>query len=450
MRILRQPGLSIVIAVTAVAASLRGAERTEGQPRSAWHMGPPIVTYWAGPMPMTDAAARQMADGNWNLAWVARQGLPPGGDLLAHYRQQLDVLQRHALRGIVALGLWDLDDPEKKAQFDAIVDGLRTHPALYAYSLKDEPSPSLFPQLARMRAYLGQKDPARLAYVNLYPIYASNKQLGTEGEPIPAYRDYLRRFVEQVKPQLLSYDHYCFGVQGDREQYFLNLAEMRRAALDGGIPFMVIVQACSWTVNMRIPSGEELRWQAYTTLAYGSQGISYYVYGYRGHDGAMMNLADGSPTSLYYAAREVNKEFVAVARQLQPLRSLAVYHAGMLPEGAQPLPAEAAFQLDPPLPHKDCAMPVEGFVIGYFGQGQSPTHALVVNLDYRTYSGRGQARRDEFLKPVQRAIVGPGALQLFDASTNTWSAAGCNRVDIRLPPGAGLLVRLDVPTATRE
>ena len=27
-----------------------------------WQMGTPVVTYWAGPMPMTDAVAKQMAD----------------------------------------------------------------------------------------------------------------------------------------------------------------------------------------------------------------------------------------------------------------------------------------------------------------------------------------------------------------------------------------------------
>jgi len=201
------------------------------------------------------------------------------------------------------------------------------------------------------------------------------------------------------------------------------------------------VQACSWTVNRRIPAGEELRWLAYTTLAYGSQGISYYVYGYRGHDGAMMNLADGSPTSLYYAARELNREFVAVARQLQPLRSLAVYHAGMLPEGTAPMPEKAVFRLDPPVSGKDYATPVEGFVIGYFGRADAPTHALLVNLDYRTYSGRGQARRPEFIEPVRRAIVGPGELEVYDAGAGTWFPAGSNRAELRLPPGGGKLGR---------
>ena len=455
---------------TAAGVCLTSAVRADtpaGAAGERWQMGTPIVTYWAGPMPMTDAVAKQMADGGWNLVWVTKRGAAEGVDVLNHFRSQLDVLQRHGLRGILSLGYVPreseefkaLDDPETKAQLDAIVEGVQEHPALYAYSLLDEPSADVFPNLARMKDYLQRKDPSHLVYVNLYPIYAGNAQLGTIGEPVPAYREYLHQFVETFRPQLLCYDHYHFAVKGDGDKYFLNLAEIRQAAIDAEIPFMVIVQACSWTVNMRIPTGDELRWLAYTTLAYGSQGISWYVYGYPGHDGGMINPAGtyrephiaramgravlgGAPTPLYYYVRELHKEFVAIGAELQPLTSLAVHHVGMLPEGTSPPPDDVIFRIEPPVPHKDCTTPVEGFLIGYFGKEQSPTHALVVNLDYRTYSGRGQPRREEFLKPVRRAIVGPNRLDFFDVTTLKWSATDSNRVELRLPPGGGILVRV--------
>jgi len=412
-----------------------------------WQMGAPIVSYWAGPMPMTEAAARQMAEGNWNLAWCTGQGAAPGD--IEHYRRQLDIIQWHGLRAIVSSPLFNpatLDTPEEKAKLDAFVEGVRDHPAVYGYHFKDEPNASAFPALARMKAYLDEKDPSRLKYVNLLPNYASAKQLGTEGDPVhlEAYEEHVRRFVEVFKPQLLSYDHYHFAVEGDGDKYFLNLAQIRHAALEAGIPFMVIVQACSWTVKMRIPTGNEVRWLANTTLAYGSQGISYYVYGYPEHDGAMMNLVDGSPTPLYHFVKEVNKEFLALAGELKSLKSIAVYHAGMLPEGTTQLPADAPFRLEPPVPPKECSPgnPVEGYVIGYFGEEQSPTHALVVNLDYRTYSGAGHPRREEFLGAVPRSCVGPGQLEVYDASTGDWTTTDSSTVELRLPPGGALLTRL--------
>jgi len=51
-----------------------------------WQMGTPIVTYWAGPMPMADAVAKQMADGGWNLAWVTRHGVDKDGRIVDHFR----------------------------------------------------------------------------------------------------------------------------------------------------------------------------------------------------------------------------------------------------------------------------------------------------------------------------------------------------------------------------
>src|ERR1035437_10048737 len=92
------------------------------------------------------------------------------------------------------------------------------------------------------------------------------------GDPITAYREHLRQYVDIGKPGLISYDHYQFSVTGDSQDYFLNLAMIRRAAQDAGLPFLNIVQACTWTASMRVPTGDEVRYLDYTTLAYGRRG----------------------------------------------------------------------------------------------------------------------------------------------------------------------------------
>lgn len=385
--------------------------------QKSWRIGAPIVTYWAGP-PMTDAVAKQMAEGNWNLVWC-REG-------------DLDIAHKYGLRALLhdpLLNPANLDRPDEKAKLDALIQRVRSHPALYAYYLRDEPSVPMFPELGRLAAYLRERDPSHTWYINLYPIYANNQQLGTTGEPIPAYQEHLDQFVEILKPDLISYDHYHFRVNGDGNQYFLNLSMIRQTAMDAGVPFMNIVQACSWTPSMRIPTGDELRWLVYTSLAYGAQGISYYVYYHPNHEGAMAT-ADGAPTPLYHVARALNREFAAIASQLQSLRSLGVYHVGMLPPGTAHLPGDAIFTLDPPVPAKDYvpSKPVEGFVLGYFGEADLPSHALVVNLDY------GQTATE--------TIVGPGQLDIFDTKTNKWSAVGNNRVKLHIQPGGGALVRV--------
>ena len=373
---------------------------------------------------MTDATATQLAEGGWNVVWCGEK--------------DLDLVRRHGLRGQLTDALLtpaSLDDTAQREKLDALIARVRRHPALYAYFITDEPNAKDFPVLGRLVAYLRERDPAHLAYINLFPTYANNEQLGNKGDTVTAYREHLRQYVDVVKPSLISYDHYQFTTKGDSAQYFLNLDLIRRAAQDAELPFLNIVQACTWTASMRVPQEDEMRYLIYTTLAYGAQGVSYYVYSCGGHTGAVAH-ADGTPTTLYHALKTLNREFVAVASQLQPLRLLGVYHAGMSPPGAEPLPADARFKLDPPVPAMDYRPPdpVKGVLVGCFGpmgQGRGaafPTHALVVNLDYGAEAVVG--------------LRGPSRLELFDATTGQWSRAKGARAELHLPRGGGKLVRV--------
>jgi hypothetical protein len=235
--------LVFVVAATSVAVADKPGP---------WNIGTPIVTYWAGP-PMTDAVARQMAEGGWNLVWCAEK--------------DLDLVQRHGLRAQLQDALLtpaSLDDPGQRQKLDALVARVRNHPALYSYFIVDEPSAAAFPALGKFVAYLHERDPPHLAYINLFPTYATNEQLGTQGDPVTAYKEYLRQYINVVKPALVSYDHYQFAAGGDNPDYFLNLIMIHRAALDARVPLLNIVQAATWTPAMRVPSPDELRYLALT------------------------------------------------------------------------------------------------------------------------------------------------------------------------------------------
>jgi hypothetical protein len=256
--------------------------------------------------------------------------------------------------------------------------------------------------------------------------------LGTSGEKVPAYRAHLRQYVDIVKPALVSYDHYQFTTKGDSADYFLNLALIRQASLAAGLPFLNIVQAATWTPSMRVPNSDEMRFLTYTTLAYGAQGISYYVYCCAGHTGGIAN-PDGSPTPLYDPLRTLNHDFIGIARELQPLKSIGVYHAGMIPPGGETIPNKAPFLFDPPVSAMEYKppQPLQGALIGLFGEPSrkfKPTHALVVNLNYKSEQVLG--------------IRGPGRLEVFDAGTGEWKRARNRRVELKLSPGGGTLVRL--------
>jgi hypothetical protein len=215
-----------------------------------------------------------------------------------------------------------------------------------------------------------------------------------------------------------------------------------------------------------MPTCEQLRWLANTQLAYGAGGITWYVYGHPGHDGGFAYLNKNGapscrPTPFYHFVKEeLHKEFFQIAKVLQPLKSVGVYHLGMLPPGAVALPLKNEFKLEPevenlPLPKRHgmeysdyrgsyrvayYETPVRGFVMGCFGNDKKTTHAFVVNLDFQTYYARGWGRDND--KVVWHKLVGPGPLEVFDAKTGKWSDAGKEGVDLDLPPGGGILVRV--------
>lgn len=399
----------------------------------AWKIGDPIATYWAGPGypgggPLDDESAARLAAEGFNVAWATAA--------------ELDVAHRHHLRALLHDPLISPDalrDPKRREALTALVDRVRGHPALYAYHIVDEPTASAFPALGELVAFLRDRDPAHLGAINLLPVYANNQQFGVEGPQVEAYAEHLRRFAETVRPGMLSYDHYQLTRGGDNPQFFLNLAMVRDRALASGIPFQNIVQASSWVPGSaaspgspRLPDPDELRFLVYSTLAYGGQGVSYYVYRYPAHEGGLLNT-DNTPTPLGREAAALNRAFVAIAREVRPLRPLAAQHAGMHPPDTQPLPASGqSFTVDPPIadePYKPGDR-VRGVVVGRFGPEGGPaegTHAVVVNLDYRADRTVG--------------FKGPGPLDVFDPATGRWNPAG-DRVELALRRGAGALVRV--------
>src|SRR6266550_1248421 len=389
-----------LMAVALMAGSTCAAEQ--------WSVGTPIVTYYAGPT-MSEAVARQMKEGNFNVVWCSES--------------QLDLLKRHGLRGMVHDGLLNpavLDKPDQKQKLDDLIDRVKRHPAFYSYYIIDEPSATTFADLGKLVAHLRERDPGHMPYINLFPTYANNAQLGTKGDTVTAYRAHLNQFVDVVKPMLLSWDNYQFYKDHDGDQYFLNLAMIRTKAIEAKLPFLNIVQAASWEPGVRVPVPDEMRFLVYTTISYGAQGISYYVYQAVNHKGGLAN-PDGTTTPLFDAVKPLNHEFAAIVSQLQPLRSIGVYHTSLKEPGCEPLPANAVFKLDAAASK---VMP-RGLLLGNFGKSEKPTHVVVVNLDYKT--------------GITATITGPAKLEIFDPTATKWTSTNTQRVQLNLQPGGGQL-----------
>lgn len=330
-----------------------------------------ILSFWCAPPgeETTLERYREIAGCGFNVV------LPPcGGWSTALNRQILDLCQQTGLKAIIGDGRLlakQPDAPDFAKNLDAVIADYANHPALAGYFLMDEPSASAFPLLGAVNRYLLKKDPKHLPYINLFPNYANEQQLGTK-----TYDEHVARYIREVQPALVSWDHYALLENGERNIYFRNLETVRRHCLQANLPFVQIVLSIPHG-PYRDPDEADLRWQAYTTLAYGAKGILWFTYWTPPHDpqwrfrNAIIN-EKGMPSAKYTILKDLHARIRAVARVQMRLRSMGVYHTPPVPEGASGLDAKS--------PVAECD--AESVLIGWLRDGRHRPHLWVVNRSF--------------------------------------------------------------------
>lgn len=248
--------------------------------------------------------------------------------------------------------------------------------AVNRYFLRDEPLDSYFPTLGRVADFLNKHDPAHGEYINLLPYHAVPPD---EGETFrERYQRHIDAYCDMVHPTILSYDHYNLGMEevpsrealGNRPEayvseenrirngwegkiyaavngvnYYNNLEIIRENARRRGLPWMDIILLIEhW--HYRHPLEHEVRWEAFTALAYGSTALSYFTYWTPGtahtepwsyHHGII--LPNGTRGENYEMVKRLNAELQTVYGGLTlplpgetdvpaEMLSEAVYHVG--------------------------------------------------------------------------------------------------------------------------
>ncbi len=380
------------------------------------------VGYWCGPPAAANTLEhwRRVADAHFTLGGMSV------GYSVADNRSMLDLCQQVGLKALVLdsrINVRRVLRPGWQDTVRQVVADYATHPALAGYFIHDEPGYQLFKPLGDLSQELQRLDPSHLPYINLLPTYASTAQMGT-----PSYEDYLARFLAIARPAVLSYDHYCLQAKDvDGAEYVENLALVRDYAQRAGIPPWIILQAMTYDRAMRRPTAAEMRWQVYTSLAYGMKGILYYVYWSYNDVAEDVGIVDshGQPGPLYPVVQQLNAEIKALGPTLLGLTSTGVYHTGSVPPGAARLGTTQLLSLpaDKPL------------LVGFFRDADAVPHALIANRSHR--------------EAVEFGVTfSPLVTRVSEIST---SAGGAARVlphvagqplAMSLAPGHGRLLRL--------
>jgi len=329
--------------------------------------------------------------------------------------KELDLCHAAGLKAIVSDGRvsgydWrNVDAAAARKNIAELVAETGQHPAVYGYYLRDEPGADAFAGLATVAAIVRELAPGKWPYINLFPNYANAQQLGAA-----TYEEHLEKFAATCHPTQLSYDHYALMDDGSlRAGYFLNLEQMRRTAKQHTLPFWNIVLTVAH-FNYREVTPADLRFQVFTTLAYGGRGIAYFTYFAPQVGNYRMAPIDqfGNPTPTWSALQNVNLQVGKLAPVLLQLTSDDVYHFGAIPEGAHG-PKESSLVT---------AVGNAPFLVGDFTHGDGSRYVLVVNKDflkshYCAVTFRQAPRRVQMVSPYT------GQLTEF-AGEQQWLAAG--------------------------
>ena len=191
--------------------------------------------------------------------------------------------------------------------------------------LRDEPSATDFPALARVVDAFRRIDPERTTMINLFPTYASDKQLGTNG-----YQEHLDKFISTVNPHYMSYDHYHFEKSNARRGFFENMEIFRDTAIASELDYMLIILLTEHMSYADL-SKYQVEWEVNMCLTYGMKRVSYFTYWLsqdlldQGWNDACMDCT-GKIYPHYYDVQAINEWLLPLGKELFNKNSTAVFH----------------------------------------------------------------------------------------------------------------------------
>lgn len=255
-------------------------------------------------------------------------------------RETLDLFEKYGIGAVVndaTPGWWggDGNDAGKMALHNPISSYEKAsaeftdHPAIWGIDIGDEPSALDFLHYGKAYTAVERLFPNQFAYINLYPNYASVSensaeqtisQLGTQ-----TYSEHIDLFCQRVPSDHICFDYYPYS--SNIPGFYENLKIVADAARNTGRSMWTVLQVNSKDPNMWI-SENMLRYQAFTSMAYGSQCIIWacYTAGWW-HNQVIDN--DGNKTAQYDKLAKINKEIKTLAEPYMRYRRSETYHIGI-------------------------------------------------------------------------------------------------------------------------
>jgi len=287
-----------------------------------------------------------------------------GANTREKVRKQIALCEKHDLKAIVSRVDWE---PDELPESDAV----------WGYMLFDEPHSDQFPELAALTERIREARPGKIGYVNLFPSTVGTERIGNA-----TYRDHLEQFIRAVKPDVLSFDHYpTMKPDGDsRGKYRDSLEIFRVASLKHGLPFWNFFNTMPYGHHAD-PTEAQLRWQVFTSAAYGAKGVMYFCYYTPGGEtfpkGGAIIARDDVPSRHYDEAKRINFALKNLGPALMKLTSTNVIDIDPEESPAEQLKGAPLRDLT-----RDAHDPKHDFIVGVFKHTDGRRAVLLVNDRY--------------------------------------------------------------------
>lgn len=287
-----------------------------------------IGTYVLQPYARTEQHIRELADCGINLV------LGIDGD-----RETLDLLEKYQIGAIVngvMPGWWGGDGTnagtmERTNPFDAYVKAVerfQDHPAIWGVDTGDEPSALDLPYYGKVIDFAEKNYKNQFAYLNLYPNYALNPR-GDEKETqkglrTATYEEYIGAYCKNVTADYICFDYYMYAatIAGAYD----SMKTVANACRRTGRSMWIVLQVNSFEPDV-FTSENQLRFQAYMSLAFGAECILWACYTAGWWHNQVLD-ENGNKTEQYEKLKRVNQELILLGSTYMQYRCTDTYFVG--------------------------------------------------------------------------------------------------------------------------
>lgn len=383
-----------------------------------------IITYWTGPRPSMDHSITYADVDSCNFSYTFQP--VEGSDNIEILSQSASrglkyiVCDERTLVGTLISSGYSPDTQALYNQLDSAISEYGNNPGTGGYYLIDQPTSAEYAMTQSVTSYLKSNDPAHLTAFSLGPNYG-----GSYG--YADYTAYVDAFAA-LQPGIMFFDNFPLPSTGVRSDYYANHEIIRSKGLQYNIRTGVTIQMIDYGGLYTNPSESQIRWQVYTSLAYGCTGIMYYSYWMHpsyGNGGCV--AYDGTRnTSNWNLVQALNNEINYLAPYLMDCKSDSVYHIGTVPAGCSgPPPGLLA----------NVTSYTYDMIQGMYTSSNGTKYMILVNKD--------TSNNNSCTLTLDSSVTKVECLNATDGGFSELSISN-NQVMVGLAPGQGYLFRIQI------